>query len=93
MDKEQAIDEAGRVWRNSVAELPALKKRIRAEAEARIAEETEARRKEAAIAIQFALDAGASKAALRRVTTKDYRDFEGYVELAQQVTAEGAVSE
>lgn len=93
MDKQQAIDEAARVWRNSVGELQALKKRIRAEAEARIAEETETRRREAAVAIQFALDMGASKTALRAVTTKNHYDFEGYVELAQHVTAEESVGE
>lgn len=88
MDKQTAIEDAGRVWRNTVAEIPDLKKRIRAEAEARIEAETLARKKEAARAIHAARDAGATKAALRQVTTKDHWNFEGYIDLGERLAAE-----
>jgi F0F1-type ATP synthase membrane subunit b/b' len=85
MDKEQAIREAGRIWNKSVAELPELKKRIRAEAEAQIDREVEQRRAAAARAVKYARDRGATKVALREVTTKDHRDFESYVKLGDEL--------
>lgn len=87
MNKEQSIQEAGRVWRKTVAELPELKRRIRAEAEAEIERETERRRTEAARAIHYALDHGATKTALRAVTTKDHHGFESYVTLGEELAA------
>ncbi|WP_349899823.1 hypothetical protein [Parafrigoribacterium soli] len=85
MNTLDAIEEAGRVWRNSVAKVPALKKDIRAEAEARIEREIESRRVEAARAIDFALDHGATKRALQQVTTRDHDGFEGYVTLGDEL--------
>ena len=85
MNKEQSIREAGRIWANTVAELPELKKRIRAAAEAEIERETELRRAEAARAIKYARDRGATKVALRGVTTKDHHDFESYIALGAEL--------
>jgi hypothetical protein len=85
MDKEQAIREAGRIWRRSVAEIPELKRRIRAEAEAEIEREVERRKAEAAQAIHYARDRGATKASLRAQTTKDHYDFEEYVALGEEL--------
>lgn len=87
MDKEQAIQEAGRVWNIQIAPINDLKKRIRAEAEAQIEREVKARREAAARAIAFAHDQGASKASLRKVTTKDHWDFEGYLALGHELSA------
>ena len=83
MDKMQALVEAGRVWQATVAEIPALKKRIREEAEELIEREVARRQKEAAKAIQVARDAGASKASIREMTTKAHWDFEGYIALGE----------
>lgn len=85
MDKEQAIEEARRVWAKNITPLPELKKRIREEAEAEIERETTRRREEAARAIQAARDAGATKVSLRNVTTKDHWDFESYVDLGEKL--------
>jgi len=83
MNTQQSIEEAGRVWSRTVAEIPALKKRIRAEAEARIDAEINGQRSAAARAIHYALDHGATKRALHKVTTTDHWDFESYVDLGR----------
>lgn len=85
MSTEQSIADAGRVWSKTVGDIPALKKRIRARAEARIEELVAERRAEAAKAIHCALCHGATKTALREVTTKDHRGFEEYVELGEEL--------
>lgn len=91
MNKDQSIEEAGRVWRNTVTEIPAIRMRLRAEMEARFEAEVEAltkiRREAAARAIHYAIDHGATKTALRQVTTKDHWDFEGYVALGNELAA------
>lgn len=84
-NKELAIEEAGRIWRATVGDLANMKKRIRAEAEAQIEAETLRRQREAACAIHIALEAGASKASIRKVTTKDHWGFESYVELGEHL--------
>lgn len=89
MDKEQAIEEARRVWAKNITPLNDLKKRIREEAEAEIQRETERRREEAARAIHVARDAGATKVSLREVTTKDHWDFESYVKLGEELARGG----
>lgn len=93
MNTEQAIEEAGRVWRSTVGELNEVKKRIRAEAEAQIEAETKERREAAARAIHYALDHGASKVKLRQVTTKDHWDFESYVTLGTELAREEGETE
>jgi N-acetylmuramic acid 6-phosphate (MurNAc-6-P) etherase len=93
MNKEQAILEAGRVWQANMADVNALKKRIRAEAEAQIEREVKARREAAARAIRFAFDQGATKTALRSVTTKDHWDFESYLELGEELAHAGGEAE
>jgi hypothetical protein len=85
MNKEQSIQEAGRVWHSTVAEIPALKRRIRAEAEAEIKREVKERREAAAIAIHYARDRGATKVSLRHVTTRDHNSFEEYVALGNEL--------
>jgi hypothetical protein len=87
MNKEQAVSEAGRVWRTNIAPINDLRKRIRAEAEAQIEAEVKRRKEVAARAIGEALEAGASKASLRKVTTSDHWGFEEYVVLVQQLAA------
>jgi len=88
VNKEQSIQEARRVWENRVADIPALKKRIRARAEAAIEREIELRRAEVARAINTARDLGATKTALREVTTKGHNDFESYVALGERLARE-----
>lgn len=88
--KDRAIQEAGRVWRANMADINELKRRIRAEAEAQIEREVRARREAAARAIHDARDVGATKTALREVTTKDHYDFESYVALGAQLAREDA---
>ncbi len=65
---------------------------MRAEAEARLEAEIEAmeppRREAAARAIHYALDHGATKTALRKVTTSDPYGFEGYVDLGKKLALE-----
>lgn len=85
MNKEQSINEAGRIWNNTVGELNELKKRIRADAEAEIERETATRRAQAARAIKYARDRGATKTALRAVTTSDHYGFEEYVILGEEL--------
>jgi hypothetical protein len=85
VNKEQSIQEARRVWDNNVGSLNALKRRIREEAEEQIEREVKARREAAARAILFAYDQGATKTALRAVTTKDHWDFESYLELGEEL--------
>jgi hypothetical protein len=85
LNKLEAIEEAGRVWRHNIAPIPDLKRRIRAEAEAEIEREVERRRAAAARAIQAARDAGASKVSLREVTTKNHYDFEAYVAFGEEL--------
>lgn len=85
VNKEQAIREAGRVWQNNMAPLNELKRRIRAEAEAQIEREVKLRREAAALAILFAYDQGATKAALREVTTKDHHGFQAYLTLGEEL--------
>jgi hypothetical protein len=88
MNKYQSAEEAGRIWRSTVAEIPALKKRLRAEVEAKIELETTERRQAAARAIQYALNHGVTKTILRPLTTKDHRNFEEYVALGEKLEAE-----
>ena len=73
MDKEQAVLEAGRVFRANMGDVNALKRRIRARAEQAIEREVKIRQEAAARAIHFAYEMGATKSALREVTTKDHR--------------------
>lgn len=93
MNKDQSIQEAGRVWRNTVGDLGALKRRIRAEAEAQIELEVEKRRATAARAIHFAWEQGATRAALRQVTTKDHHGFAAYLALGEELAREGSEKE
>jgi len=88
MNKEQSIREAERVWANNITVLNALKRRIRAEAEAEIERELAQRKAAAARAIHYAREQGASKTALREVTTKDHYDFESYITLGEQLSLE-----
>lgn len=88
--KDSAIQEAGRVFRINMGELNAVKRRIRAEAEAQIERETKARREASARAIHAAFELGATKAALREVTTKDHHGFAGYLSLGAQLAREDA---
>jgi hypothetical protein len=92
MNKDQSIEEAGRVWRNAITPIPELKKRIRQEAEATIESEIARRREVAARAIHYALDHGATKTALRKVTTKDHYGFEEYVDLGVELARSGGDS-
>jgi hypothetical protein len=85
MDAKRSTDMAGLVWSSTMAELPALKRAIRAEAEAKIEAEAKECREVAARAIHDALKAGASKASLRKVTTKDHWGFEAYVDLGEEL--------
>ncbi len=77
--------EVGRVWSETVAQLPEARKRIRAAAEAQIERETEQRRAKVARAIYSAWAQGVSKSALRKVTTSDHHGFEAYVSLGRQL--------
>lgn len=90
MNTEQSIQEAGRIWRKTVGDVFAMKKRVRAEAEAQIEHEVEVRRIEAARVIHYALDHGATKTALRKMTTKDHWDFESYVDFGNELAAKEA---
>lgn len=85
MSTLRSINEAGRVWSSTVAGIPEFKRRVRAEAEALIAQEVEERRNRAAKAIHRALESGATKTALRAVTTKDHWGFEEYVTLGNEL--------
>jgi hypothetical protein len=89
MDKLTAIAEAARVWRQEITPIVQVRKRLREEYKRRLEEaiesENRSRRETAARAIGAALDAGASKAALYQVTTKDYWAFEEYVNLAREL--------
>lgn len=89
MNKDQSIEEAGRIWRNNITDIPAIRKQIREEAEARVEAEIAAletvRRTAAARAIHYALDHGATKTALRKVTTMDFWDFKVYVDLGEEL--------
>lgn len=85
MDKEQAVSEAGQVWLATVAQIPAIKAKVREEAEALIETETKRRREAAAKAIYAAREAGATKVSLREVTTKDHWDFEDYLKLGEEL--------
>jgi predicted membrane chloride channel (bestrophin family) len=85
MDKDQAIQEARRVWINTMGQLNAVKRRIRVEAEEQIERETKQRREIAARAIFFAYEQGATKTALRAVSTKDHHDFASYITLGEEL--------
>ena len=85
MDKEQAVLEAGRVFRANMGDVNALKRRIRARAEQAIEREVKIRQEAAARAIHFAYEMGATKSALREVTTKDHRGFQAYLSLGEQL--------
>lgn len=93
MDKDQAINEAGRVFRTSMGTLNEVKRRIRAEAEARVEFETKTRREAAARAIHYAWEQGATKAALREVTTKDHHGFQAYLDLGIELARQDAAKE
>jgi len=90
VEKDEAIERAGKIWDETVAEIPALKKRLRAEVEVQIEAEVAARRARAALAIDEALNSGATKTALRQVTTKSHNDFEEYVALGADVARRAA---
>ncbi|MBG6106604.1 hypothetical protein [Frigoribacterium sp. CG_9.8] len=90
MNTHQAIEEAGRVWRSTITPIPEVKKRIRREAEEKIEREIAERREVAARAINYAIDHGATKVALRKVTTKDHYGFEEYVSLGAELAREEA---
>ncbi|MET3770373.1 hypothetical protein ABIB15_003085 [Marisediminicola sp. UYEF4] len=83
MNTLQAIQEAGRVWRENITDIPAIRRKLRAEAEAKIeadvAELVETRRVAAAKAIHYAIDHGATKTALRKVAlVKFLRQFDWF---------------
>ena len=95
MNTAQSIEEARRVWDTNIASIPAIRKRRREEREdairredAELEELIRTRRVAAALAIYYALDHGASKTALREVTTKDHYGFESYVTLGVELARE-----
>lgn len=85
MNKTEAIAEVERIWTENIPGLAEMRRRVRAEAEARIEAETQRRRELAARAIHYALDRGASKTALRKITTSDHWGFAGYVDLGMEM--------
>jgi hypothetical protein len=68
-----------------VGDIPALKKLLGTAAETHLERESELRRLKAARAINYALNRGASAAALRGVTTKDHDTFEEYVAIGMSL--------
>ena len=93
MDKEEAVEMVRTVWIDNIKDLVALRKQLRVDTQARLEAEleaiTQARRDAAAEAIRAALEAGASKKALRKVTT-DSSDFESYVARGAELAKEEA---
>lgn len=94
MSKDEAIAEAGRVWRDTIADVSALKKQIRAgldtETTARIKDDIKARRGVAAHAIHRALGSGATEIEVRQVTNANRWGFEWYVKLGSQIARDAA---
>lgn len=87
MDKWGLVERAEEVWKARVAEIPKLRKQAKegiaretARIEAELGKDVARRQADAARAIHAALEAGATKTALRKVTTSDHYGFEGYVE-------------
>ncbi|MBC7594930.1 MAG: hypothetical protein H7288_13500 [Kineosporiaceae bacterium] len=101
MNTKQAIEATQQVWKENMSELTALKRDIRKAAlddmESELAEITRVRREAAARAIYYAIDHGATKTALRKVTTSDHWNFESFVdlgiELAEAEAQRGHASE
>jgi predicted membrane chloride channel (bestrophin family) len=93
MEKDQSIQEARRVWSSTMGQVNEVKRRIRIEAEAQIEREIKQRRETAARAIFFAYEQGATKTALREVSTKDHHDFASYITLGEELAREDAERE
>lgn len=85
MEKDEAIEQVRKTWDENIRPINALKKQIRAEAEAKIEAEVAERRAKAALAINAALEAGVPKVAIREVTRKDHNGFEEYVTLGAKL--------
>ncbi len=80
------IDLAAKEWSRHKAYMNGLEAQIRARVEAETAEEKNRSALKVANALQVAIDGGATKSALKLVTTKDRTTFESYLALLDPST-------
>lgn len=79
------VDRAGKEWVRHKELLAGVEARVRARVEAEMAEERKQSALKVSLAMQAAIEGGATKAALHRVTTRDFRTFKSFFELADEV--------
>lgn len=92
MNTKESMTQAAKVWRENISPIREMRKQAKIEAaaagaeiEARLEAEIAVRKEAAARAIHYSLEHGASKSALRRITTSDHYGFEGYVDLGAEL--------
>lgn len=76
------VDRAGKEWTRHKVFRASIEATIRARVEKEMAEEVERSAFQVASAMKAAIDGGATKAALRVVTTRDFRTFKSFLDLA-----------
>jgi hypothetical protein len=75
------VEVAGKEWARHKMLVASVEARVRARVEAEAAQERDASAYKVALAMGAAIDGGATKAALRPVTTRDFRTFKSYFDL------------